>query len=182
MKIMNRDVQSILFSEDEIKQRVAQMGEQISRDYQGKELVLLGILRGCVVFLSDLMRHITVPCEIDFMSVSSYGFGTQTTGAVTIRRDMTMDPKGKNLLIVEDILDTGVTLSHVKPALEQRGAESVKIASLLDKPSRRKVDIQLDYYGFSTPNQFLVGYGLDYAEKYRNLPYIGILKPEIYQK
>ena len=179
---MEHDIQQIVYTADEISQRVKELAAQISRDYAGKPLLLVGVLRGAVVFLSDLMRQITIPCQIDFLSASSYGFSAVSSGCVTIKTNLSEDPAGKDLRIVEDILDTGITLSHIQPMLEEKGANSVKLAALLDKPSRRKIPISLDYCGFVTSDRFLVGYGLDYAEKYRNLPYIGILKPEIYQK
>lgn len=180
---MERDIDRIIYTADEISKRVKEVAAEINRDYQGKPLVLVGVLRGAAVFLADLMREITVPCEIDFISASSYGFkSTSTTGSVIIKTKMAEDPAGKDILIVEDIMDTGITLSNIKPMLEEKGAKSVKLAALLDKPSRRKVPISLDYCCFSIPDQFIVGYGLDYGEKYRNLPYIGLLKPEIYEK
>lgn len=180
---MDRDIDRVIYTAEEISKRVKEVAAEINRDYQGKPLVLVGVLRGAAVFLADLMREITVPCEIDFISASSYGFkSTSTSGSVIIKTNMAEDPAGKDILIVEDIMDTGITLSNIKPMLEEKGARSVKLAALLDKPSRRKVPISLDYCCFSIPDQFIVGYGLDYGEKYRNLPYIGLLKPEIYEK
>lgn len=179
---MEQDIQKIVYTAEDIAERVKAIAEQINKDYEGKPLLLVGILRGAVIFLGDLMRQITIPCQVDFLSASSYGFSTVSSGCVTIKTNLSSDPVGQDILIVEDILDTGITLSHIKPMLEEKGARSVKLAALLDKPSRRKVPISLDYCGFVTSDQFLVGYGLDYAEKYRNLPYIGVLKPEIYEK
>ena len=178
---MHDDVKTVLVSEEQLKAKVAELGAQISRDYAGKNLVLVSILKGSVVFMADLMRAVTIPCSIDFMVVSSYG-GSNTTssGLVKIIKDLDGDLSGKDVLIVEDILDTGVTLSNLVPMLTMRN--SVKICTILDKPSRRKADIQPDYEGFRVPDEFVVGYGLDYAEKYRNLPYVGVLKPEIYTK
>ena len=164
---MNDDIKTVLVSEEDLKAKVAELGAQISKDYEGKNLVLVSILKGSVVFMADLMRAVSIPCSIDFMVVSSYGgSNTTTSGLVKIIKDLDGDLSGKDVLIVEDILDTGVTL----------------ICTILDKPSRRKADIQPDYEGFRVPDEFVVGYGLDYDEKYRNLPYVGVLKPEIYEK
>ncbi|MBQ7859982.1 MAG: hypoxanthine phosphoribosyltransferase [Faecalibacterium sp.] len=177
---MHDDIKQILVSEEELKAKVAELGAQISRDYAGKDLLLVGILKGSVVFMADLMRAITIPCKIDFMVVSSYGSGTTTTGLVKIVKDLDQDLSGKDVVIVEDILDTGVTLSNLVPMLKMRHPNSVRICTILDKPSRRKVDITADYSGCAIPDEFVVGYGLDYAETYRNLPYVGVLKPEVY--
>lgn len=179
---MHDDIQEILVSEAELKEKVTQLGEQISRDYEGKNLLLVSILKGSVVFMADLMRAITIPASIDFMVVSSYGAGTNTSGLVKIVKDLDQNLAGKDVLIVEDILDTGVTLSKLKPMLELRNPNSIRICTILDKPSRRKADITADYQGFAVPDEFVVGYGLDYDEKYRNLPYVGVLKPQVYQK
>ena len=177
---MHPDIEQVLFTEEDIAAMVKRMGAEISRDYQGKDLVLIAVLRGAVVFMGDLMRSIDVPLAIDFMAVSSYGDKAKSSGVVRIVKDLDMDIKGRDVLIVEDILDSGLTLSYIKELLESRGPRSIRIATLLDKPSRRKVDLQADYIGFSVPDEFVIGYGLDYDEKYRNLPYIGILKPEVY--
>ena len=177
---MEKDVQSVLLSQEEIASKVKEMGEAISRDFEGKELLMVSVLKGSIVFMADLMRAITVAASIDFMAVSSYGTSAKTSGVVKIVKDIDIDIEGKNLLIVEDILDSGVTLSYLKELLKGRSPASIKIATLLDKPARRLVDIQPDYTGFEVPDEFLVGYGLDYSERYRNLPYIGILKPEVY--
>ena len=180
---MNDDIKTVLVSEEALKAKVAELGAQISRDYEGKNLVLVSILKGSVVFMADLMRAVSIPCSIDFMVVSSYG-GSNTTssGLVKIIKDLDGDLSGKDVLIVEDILDTGITLSNLVPMLKMRHPNSVKICTILDKPSRRKADIKPDYEGFQVPDEFVVGYGLDYDEKYRNLPYIGILKPCVYEK
>ena len=179
---MHDDIKNVLVSEEELKAKVAELGAQISRDYEGKNLVLVSILKGSVVFMADLMRAVSIPCSIDFM-VSSYGgSNTVTSGLVKIIKDLDGDLSGKDVLIVEDILDTGVTLSNLVPMLKMRNPNSVKICAILDKPSRRKADIQPDYEGFQVPDEFVVGYGLDYDEKYRNLPYVGVLKPEVYEK
>ena len=176
---MHDDIKNVLVSEEELKAKVAELGAQISRDYEGKNLVLVSILKGSV--MADLMRAVSIPCSIDFMVVSSYGgSNTVTSGLVKIIKDLDGDLSGKDVLIVEDILDTGVTLSNLVPMLKMRNPNSVKICTILDKPSRRKADIQPDYEGFQVPDEFVVGYGLDYDEKYRNLPYVGVLKPEIY--
>ena len=157
-----------------------ELGGKITADYKNSNLMLVTVLKGAVVFLADLMRQIDVPAEIDFMVVSSYGSGVKSSGVVKIVKDLDVPLAGKDILIVEDILDSGLTLSYIKELLESRGPRSIRIATLLDKPSRRKVDLQADYIGFSVPDEFVIGYGLDYDEKYRNLPYIGILKPKVY--
>ena len=180
---MHDDIKTILVSEEQLKAKVAELGAQISRDYAGKNLVLVSILKGSVVFMADLMRAVSIPCNIDFMVVSSYGgSNTTTSGLVKIIKDLDGDLSGKDVLIVEDILDTGVTLSKLVPMLKLRNPNSVTICPILDTPSRRTADIQPDYEGFQVPDEFVVGYGLDYDEKYRNLPYVGVLKPEIYTK
>ena len=169
MYSMDNDIDHILVSEDALKAKVNELGAQISRDYAGKDLLLVSILKGSVVFMADLMRAVQIPCAIDFMVVSSYGgANTSSTGLV------------KSLMIVEDILDTGITLSKLVPVLKMRNPGSVKICTILSKPSRRMADIEPDYCGFEVPDEFVVGYGLDYDEKYRNLPYVGVLKPEVY--
>lgn len=180
---MNQDIERILVSEEQLKAKVAELGDQITRDYEGRQLVLVSILKGSVVFMADLMRAIHMPCSIDFMVVSSYGgANTSSTGLVKIIKDLDQDLTGKDLLIVEDILDTGITLSHLVPMLQLRNPASVKLCTILSKPSRRKVDLHPDYLGFEVPDEFVVGYGLDYDEKYRNLPYVGVLKPSVYRK
>ena len=178
---MNKDIEKILITEEELKSRVSVLGREISADYAGKSPVFIGVLKGCFIFMADLLRCVELPCELDFMAVSSYGGGTSTTGAVQITKDLHRDIEGRDIILVEDILDSGVTLSYLRSYLQNRRPASVKIATLLDKPARRRADIRADYAGFSVPDAFVVGYGLDYAERYRNLPYIGILKPEIYQ-
>lgn len=177
---MKEDVLRVLLSEDEIREKVRELGGKITADYKNSNLMLVTVLKGAVVFLADLMRQIDVPAEIDFMVVSSYGSGVKSSGVVKIVKDLDVPLAGKDILIVEDILDSGLTLSYIKELLESRGPRSIRIATLLDKPSRRKVDLQADYIGFSVPDEFVIGYGLDYDEKYRNLPYIVILKPEVY--
>ncbi|MCI5924124.1 MAG: hypoxanthine phosphoribosyltransferase [Oscillospiraceae bacterium] len=177
---MKEDILKVLLSEDDIAARVAEIGAQISRDYAGKRLVMVSVLKGSVVFMADLMRAVTVPAEIDFMCVSSYGSGVKTSGVVKIIKDLDNDLAGMDLLLVEDILDSGMTLEYIKKLLLGRNPNSIKICTLLDKPERRKADVAADYKGFEVPDEFVVGYGLDYAEKYRNLPYIGVLKPSVY--
>lgn len=177
---MRDDILRVLVSEEEIRTAVKKLGQVISRDYADKNLMLVGVLKGSAVFMSDLMRSIDIYATLDFMSVSSYGNGVKTSGVVKIIKDLDSPLSGKDLLIVEDILDSGMTLSYLKEILEARNPSSVRIATLLDKPDRRKVDIRPDYTCFTVPDEFVVGYGLDYAERYRNLPYIGVLKPEVY--
>jgi len=180
--MIENDIEKVFFSKEELAAIVKRLGAQISKDYEGKNLLLVSILKGSVIFMADLMREITVPCEIDFMCVSSYGSGTTTSGNVKIIKDLDIDLHGKDLLLVEDILDSGMTLSHVRTMLEQRSPASIKICTLLDKPERRQADIYADYAGTFVPDEFVVGYGLDYDEIYRNLPYIGVLKREKYEK
>ncbi len=177
---MRDDVEEVLFTEQRVDEIVRRIGKQISEDYQGKDLLLVSVLKGSLIFMADLMRNITIPCSIDFLSVSSYGLGTTTTGEVRILKDLDTSIEGKDVLVVEDILDSGVTLSFLLKNLSARHPKSIKLCTLLDKPERRRVDIKPDYVGSQVEDKFIVGYGLDYAEKYRNLPYIGVLKPEIY--
>lgn len=174
---MNSNVERVLISEEELQAKIAELGKKISEDYKGKPLLLVGILKGSLVFMADLMRAIDINCKIDFMSISSYS-GTQSTGQVRIILDLNKPVKDYDLLIVEDILDSGVTLSYIKQLLLPRNPRSIKICTLLDKPDRRVADITPDYCGFTIPDEFVIGYGLDYDEDYRNLPYVGIIKPE----
>lgn len=180
MSDMKDDIGEVLFSEEKIASIVRNMGRQISEDYVGKNLFMVSVLKGSLVFMADLMRAVTIPCSIDFLSVSSYGNGTASSGEVRILKDLDCSLEGKDLLIVEDILDSGMTLSFLLKSLSARKPSSIRLCTLLDKPERRKVDIYPDYVGAVVPDKFIVGYGLDYAEKYRNLPYIGVLKPEVY--
>ncbi|HHV61778.1 MAG TPA: hypoxanthine phosphoribosyltransferase [Firmicutes bacterium] len=175
------DLEEVLLHEDEIKKRVKELGEQIACDYRGKELVVVGILKGALVFMADLVRHLSIPVIIDFVAISSYGAATKSSGAVRILKDLDAPIENKHVLIVEDIIDTGLTLSYLAENLRARKPLSVKICTLLDKPDRRKIDIRPDYNGFQIPDKFVVGYGLDYSEKYRNLPCVAVLKPHIYQ-
>ena len=177
---MEQDIQEVLISEEEIERHVAEIGRQISRDYADKNPIFVGVLKGCFIFMADLMRHVTVNCTMDFMSVSSYR-GTTSTGAVKINKDLNEDIEGRHLILVEDILDSGITLNYLKTYLSVRRPASIRVATLMDKPARRKADIYADYSCFEVPDAFVVGYGLDYNENYRNLPYIGILKPEVYE-
>ena len=180
---MINDIEKVYYSEEELKSIVERLGKQISEDYKGKNLLLVSILKGSVVFMADLMRAITVPCAIDFMCVSSYADKTQSSGVVKIVKDLDINLEGYDVLIVEDILDSGKTLSYIKKLLIGRNPNSIKICTLLDKPERRAVsDIWADYSGAEVPDEFVVGYGLDYSEIYRNLPYIGVLKREVYEK
>ena len=176
------DIQSVLISEEALAAKVAEMGQAISRDFAGKKLIVIGVLKGSVVFMADLLRHITIPVEMDFMAVSSYGAGVKTTGVVKILKDLDRLIEGYDVLVVEDILDSGMTLSYLTEMLRDRNPASIHIATLLDKPERRKVEIKPDYVGFTIPDEFVVGYGLDYAELYRSLPYVGILDPKVYTK
>lgn len=180
---MSADIERVLLSEQDLKETVARIGKEICRDYKDSRnpLILVSVLKGSVVFMGDLMRAIDIPCFIDFMSVSSYGAGTTSSGVVKIIKDLDTNViEGANLLLVEDILDSGKTLCYLKQLLQTRNPASVKICTLLDKPDRRTAPIQADYVGATIPDAFVVGYGLDYAEQYRNLPYVGILKPSVY--
>lgn len=177
---MHNDILKVMLSEEEIAEKVKQLGEAITADYEGKQPIIISVLKGSVVFVADLIRMINTDLEIDFMVVSSYASGTVSSGQVQVIKDVGMPLKDRHVLIVEDILDSGLTLSYLKDQLMARDLASLKIATLLDKPSRRKADIHPDYVGFEIPDEFVVGYGLDYAEKYRNLPYIGVLKPGVY--
>jgi len=165
----------VLVPSDNIQEKVRELGERITQDYRGEKLLLVGILRGAVVFLSDLMRHLQLPCEIDFMDISSYGTGTQSSGVVRILKDLEEDITGRHVLIVEDIVDTGLTLSYLRRTLLQRRPDSLEICALLTKPSRRQVDLSVKYLGFEVPDEFVIGYGIDYAGAYRNLPDIRVL-------
>ena len=180
MRDLDKDILEVFYSEEQIKARVAELGEAITKDYRGKAPVLVSVLRGSYIFMADLTRAIDLPCTVDFMSVSSYGAGTTSSGQVRIIKDLSEPIEGKDLIIVEDILDSGNTLFYLRDVLATRKPASMSICTLLDKPERRVKPITADYSGFEVPDAFVVGYGLDYAEKYRNLPYIGVLKPEIY--
>lgn len=179
---MHQDVERILVSEEELREINARLGAQITKDFAGKNLVVLGILKGSVPFMADLIRRIELPLKIDFLAVSSYGAGTESSGVVTITKDIDISLEDCDVLIVEDILDSGRTLSHVCEILKKRNPKSLAVATLLDKPERRVVDLKADYVGCDVPDEFVVGYGLDYDQRYRNLPYIGQLKRSVYEK
>ena len=180
-KEMTDDIKEVLISEEELKAIVERLGKQISEDYKDKDLLMVSVLKGSVIFMADLMRAVTVPCNIDFMSVSSYGNGVKSSGVVRIIKDLDRNIEGKDLLIVEDILDSGKTLNYIQEILLARNPNSIRICTLFDKPERREVDLYAEYVGCTVPNEFIVGYGLDYSEYYRNLPYIGVLKEEVYK-
>ena len=177
---MNDDFEKIIYDTETLKARIAEMGKTITADYLDKDPIVIGVLKGAFVFMADLIRAIDTPCEVEFLGVSSYGSGTTTSGAVEITRDLGKDIEGRHVIVVEDILDSGVTLSYLKKYLANRNPASIRICTLLDKPSRRQADITPDYVGFTCPDEFIVGFGLDYAERYRNLPFIAILKREVY--
>ena len=177
---MKQDLERILIPAEQIAEKVRELGAAITRDYRDKNPLLICILKGSTIFFADLVRHIDAHVELDFMATSSYGNGASTSGEVRVTKDLDRSVEGREVLIVEDIIDSGLTLNYLKHMLERRHAASVKIVTLLDKPARRKVEIKGDYTGFEIENYFVVGYGLDYAEKYRNLPYVGVLKPEVY--
>lgn len=177
---MLEDLASVMFDEEALKEKCRELGQQIAKDYAGKDLLVVGILKGSVMFFVDLTRNINVPMNMDFMVVSSYGDGTESSGKVNIKKDLSVDIKGRHVLLVEDIIDSGITMNQLMAELSKREPASLKLCALLSKPSRRQVDVDIDYCGYEVPDEFLVGYGLDYAENYRNLPVIGVLKREIY--
>lgn len=177
---MDKDICKVFYSTEDLQEACKRLGEQITKDYEGKDLLAVAILNGAAIFFTDLIRQIDLPLDIDFMAVSSYGAGTSSSGKIKMIKDLNSDIAGRDVLIVEDILDTGRTLKHLVELLKTRGPASLKLAALLDKPARRVEDIHADYIGYTIPDAFVVGYGLDYAEKYRNLPYVGILDPSVY--
>lgn len=179
---MNQDIARVLISEEELQKRIAELGQQVAADYADKEPIFVGVLKGVVNFFTDMVRATPIRCQYEFMAVSSYGSGTTTSGTVKLLKDVSCDIKGRHVVILEDILDTGLTLEFVREHLLAMEPASLKICTLLDKPERRKVDVYADYIGFTIPNEFVVGFGLDYQEFYRNLPFIGVLKPEVYSK
>lgn len=179
-EFMAQNLSEVLLTEEEIKKRVLELGEQISKDYQGKEVILVCILKGACIFFSDLARAMTIHMQMDFMGISSYGNAQKTSGIVRISKDMDLSITDKHVIIAEDIMDSGLTLSHLTKLLSSRNPASMRICCLLDKPERRECDISPDYCGFIIPNKFVVGYGLDYCGEYRNLPYVGVLKEEVY--
>jgi hypoxanthine phosphoribosyltransferase len=176
---LERDVAEILIDEEVLQRRIAELGEEISADYAGRDLLLIGVLKGAVFFMADLMRKLTVPCEIDFMAISSYGGQTDSSGVVRILKDLDMNIKGRHVLVVEDIIDSGLTLSYLMRNLRSREPASLEICALMTKPSRREIDVPVRYVGFEIPNRFVIGYGLDFGERYRNLPYVGVLNAEL---
>ena len=180
--MLEQDVEKVLISEEELKRRIAEMGRQITQEYHGEPLTIVGILKGASIFFADLARSIDLPLQMDFMSVSSYGTEATSSGVVKIIKDLDADVTGRHILLVEDIIDTGITLAYLRDYLSNRGAKSVKICTLLDKPSRREKAVQVDYIGFTMPDEFIIGYGIDYAENYRNLPYVASLKRSVYEK
>ena len=172
-------VGEILIGEEELQARIGELGVEISNDYAGRDLLLIGVLKGAVFFLADLMRELTVPCEIDFMAISSYGAGTDSSGVVRILKDLDINISGREVLVVEDIIDSGLTLSYLMRSLKARKPSSVEICALLTKPERREVEVPVRYTGFEIPNKFVIGYGLDFDERYRNLPYVAVLHPDL---
>ncbi|WP_432620012.1 hypoxanthine phosphoribosyltransferase [Butyricicoccus sp.] len=178
---MKQDIEKVLISEEEIAAKVKELGAQIAKDYADKNPLIVSVLRGSFVFMADLVRAIDVPCTVDFMSVSSYGSGTTSSGEVKITKDFDVSIEGRHLIIVEDILDSGRTLSYLMKTLKARGAASIALCTFLDKPERRVVPVEVAYKGFTVPDAFIVGYGLDYDQRYRNLPYVGVLKPSVYE-
>lgn len=179
---MNQDIERVLITEEELHARIAELGKELAADYADKRPIFIGVLKGVVNFFADMVRATPIMCQYEFMAVSSYGAGTSTSGTVTMLKDVTCDIKGRHVVILEDILDSGLTLKFVREHLLKMEPASLKICTLLDKPERRKVDVFADYIGFTIPNEFVVGYGLDYDEFYRNLPFVGVLKPEVYSK
>jgi hypoxanthine phosphoribosyltransferase len=176
---LEADVSEILIDEETLKGRIGDLGEEISRDYDGRDLLLVGVLKGAVFFMADLMRELTVPCEIDFMAISSYGAQTDSSGVVRILKDLDINIAGRDVLVVEDIIDSGLTLSYLMRNLKARKPRTLEICALLTKPERREIDVPVRYTGFEIPNKFVIGYGLDYAERYRNLPYVAVLRPDL---
>jgi hypoxanthine phosphoribosyltransferase len=176
---LEQAVSEVLIERDVLQQRIQELGDEISIDYAGRDLLLIGVLKGAVFFMADLMRNLTIPCEIDFMAISSYGDSTDSSGVVRILKDLDINIEGRDVLIVEDIIDSGLTLSYLMRNLEARGPASLEICALLTKPDRREAEVPVRYIGFEIPNRFVIGYGLDFAERYRNLPYVGILDPTL---
>ncbi len=176
---LDEGVGEILIDEETLQARIRELGVEISRDYAGRDLLLVGVLKGAVFFMADLMRELTIPCEIDFMAISSYGAGTDSSGVVRILKDLDLNISGRHVLVVEDIIDSGLTLSYLVRTLSARKPATVEICALLTKPERREVDVPVRYVGFEIPNEFVIGYGLDYAERYRNLPHVAVLHPDL---
>ena len=176
---LEQAVGEVLIDQETLAARVAELGAEVSADYEGRDLLLIGVLKGAVFFMADLMRHLTVPCEVDFMAISSYGDATDSSGIVRILKDLDINIEGRDVLVVEDIIDSGLTLSYLIRNLESREPASLEVCALLTKPSRREIDVPVRYVGFEIPNRFVIGYGLDFAERYRNLPYVGVLHPDL---
>lgn len=179
---MLNDIQEVLFDAETIQNKIKELGEQLSQDFEGRNPLVICVLKGAFIFMADLVKQLSIPLEIDFMAVSSYGASTKSSGVVKIIKDLDVTVEGREVLIVEDIIDSGLTLSYLIDVLERRNAKSVTVVTLFDKPARRTVELEADYKGFILPDEFVVGYGLDYSERYRNLPFVGILKPEVYSK
>jgi hypoxanthine phosphoribosyltransferase len=176
---LERGVEQVLIDEERLQARIAELGEEVSADYAGRDLLLVGVLKGAVFFMADLMRRLTVPCEIDFMAISSYGAATDSSGVVRILKDLDLSIEGRHVLIVEDIIDSGLTLSYLVRTLQAREPASLEICALMTKPARREMDVDVRYVGFEIPNRFVIGYGLDFAERYRNLRYVAVLHPDL---
>ena len=176
---LERGVSEVLIDEEALRNRIAELGEEISRDYADREPLLIGVLKGAVFFMADLMRQLTVPCEVDFMAISSYGASTDSSGVVRILKDLEINIEGRDVLVVEDIIDSGLTLSYLRRSLLARKPGTLEVCALLTKPERREIDIPVRYVGFEIPNKFVIGYGLDFAERYRNLPYVGVLSEDL---
>ena len=176
---LERAVTETLIDRDALQRRIAELGEEISADYAGRDLLLVGVLKGAVFFMADLMRGLTIPCEIDFMAISSYGDSTDSSGVVRILKDLDINIEGRDVLVVEDIIDSGLTLSYLMRNLEARAPATLEICALLTKPERREIEVPVRYVGFEIPNRFVIGYGLDFAERYRNLPYVAVLRPDL---
>jgi hypoxanthine phosphoribosyltransferase len=182
MQAVHEDIDRVLFTEEDLRARVAEMGRQITADHQGESLLVVSVLRGAAIFMADLVREIDLPLEMDYIAISSYGNGVKSSGIVRILKDLTSSVEGRHVLIAEDILDSGLTLKYLIRNLESRNPASIEVATLLRKKTKAQADIDCRYVGFECPDEFIVGYGMDYAERYRNLPYIGVLKPEVYER
>jgi hypoxanthine phosphoribosyltransferase len=176
---LERAVTEVLIDADALQHRIGELGEEVSSDYAGRDLLLVGVLKGAVFFMADLMRHLTIPCEIDFMAISSYGEGTDSSGVVRILKDLDINIEGRDVLVVEDIIDSGLTLSYLIRNLEAREPAGLEVCALMTKPDRREIEVPVRYVGFEIPNRFVIGYGLDFGERYRNLPYVGVLDPAL---
>lgn len=179
---MMKDIARVLISEDDLHRRIREMGRQLAAEYEGKDPVFIGVLKGVVVFFSDMIRAVPIKSQIDLLAVSSYGSGTETSGTIVMKKDVSLNLEGRHVIILEDIIDTGLTLKFTIEHIQKMNPASLKVCTMLDKPARRKVEIEADYVGFTIPNEFVVGCGLDYDDYYRNLPFIGVLRPEVYEK